>query len=113
MGNRSRFFIRDSVNVGDGDSISVLQTPPWNSTLIQFGIKYSTAVTAPGNFLITKFGGPIYSFQIYLDDPSLDGKESVLALCDVEFRKGDAIICIYPNPDDITVAIELIFREAQ
>ncbi len=112
MGNRSRLYFRD---IAGGAALSFTGFPPWNSTLIQIGIHYSAAVTSPGLFTIRKSSITLvdHNYSIYSDDPSFDGKISDLYLCDIEFKFRDAFFAAYANPDAVTVALEIVFREAQ
>lgn len=110
MTARSRIVYRTKTSA----VLNANHTPPWYSTLLQFAITYASAPTTAARFTIFKqsINPSGSSIPIYSDDPSIDGKTSDLLLCDIEFAKGDNVQIDYANPNNVQVAIELIFREA-
>jgi len=111
--NRSRLVYRQYRDAGS--NINLVETPPWNSTLIQIGIHYSVAPTDPDIFYIYKrsISGPNYDLQLYRDNPSIFGAVYDVFPCSFEFVRGDQVEATYNNGSGITIAIELIFQEGQ
>ena len=114
MAARSRRFYHARCLNGQAETIAMSVYPPWNSTLLQFGIKLG-GIAATGFFTIVKtsFVAPTYNLTIFDEDPSIGGITEYLIPCSYEFLRGDGLVATYANPSDIDVGLEVIFKEGE
>jgi hypothetical protein len=113
MGNRSRLFYHARCEIGQTQTIALLETLPFNATLLQFSISLGAVPVTAAQFTITKISrvGPWLNIVIFDENLFVGGITNTLVPCDIEFLFNDQIQAAFANPDDQDVGLELIFRE--
>lgn len=115
-GNRSRIARRVATTAGQGETINYSWVVPWNGTLIQAVITFSSPPKTLGsNLIISRVNADNrYSYRVYNDDPAITGALYEFVLTGrFEFSHSDLLTISYANPDNQSVGVECTFEEAQ
>lgn len=112
---RSRLWVRDSTVAGQGQTIAIAKVLPYNAEWLQWSIKFSAVPVTSENLVFTKVSvaGAQYNVEVLNVNPSTWGYAQKLCtlVCGVQFAKGDTITVTYANTDNVTIGLELVFRE--
>jgi hypothetical protein len=110
---RSRLPVRAFANAGQAETIDVSFTVPFNCTLLQTSINYSSTPLQADTFAISKVSGfdprisPI--FRIF----DIGSYPWPIVICNEPFEllKDDILRLVAGNGNDIDVAVEAILEE--
>ncbi len=112
MGSRARLPLR-SLTSG-GAAIILEEILPFNATLLQLSAHFSVAPLLAGDFIAEKVSKESADYDVVFGriDPSQFSIVDLICDDKVEFLKDDTVRITYTNPNNVTIGLELIFKEA-
>ena len=111
---RSRLPVHAEAAEGEGESIAIDFTLPFNATLLQWYFRISGVPATDESFTVQKVSplGNQYTIVLSSVNPYEDQIAMQIENDHWEFLRGDHLLIDYLNTDDIDVAVEAIFAEA-
>lgn len=90
-----------------------LHDMPYNAELIQWFITLSGVPTTSENVVIRRMSTVAPNFDLYIVDQDISVAGLTYIVCNEiwQFRRTDRVVFGFPNTDDQTVTMELVFRE--
>lgn len=112
MGSRARLPMR-SLTSG-GAPIILERILPFNATLLQLTAHFDAAPVLAGDFIAEKVSNVSTDYDVVFGriDPSDFSTEDLICDDKVEFLKDDTVRITYVNLNNVTIGLELIFKEA-
>lgn len=112
MGNRSRLFLADNAEAGQGESIAISKVLPYNATLLQATFVLSANATTAGDIDVMRTIASLSRDVTVRSIDPVSGDLELICPHSTQFQRGDTVACAYANPNDIDVSVELVFEEA-
>lgn len=112
MGSRARLPMRTLTS--GGAAIILEKVLPFNATLLQLTAHFDAVPVLAGDFIAEKISNVAADYDVVFGrlDPSQFSMEDLICDDKVEFLKDDTVRITYTNPNNVTIGLELIFKEA-
>lgn len=114
MTTRNRWFFWQETVAAQAQTISINELLYVNCELVQWTFHSGAVPTSPGAITIIKDSVESSRLDTTIIDIDIDQLAVSDYICSEiwHFKRNDRVIVAYPNPDDLDVGMELIFREA-